>query len=55
MDGVMMVFSNYLDSLKLTSKSKSSLNCIPAPPDVGAGRLRFVEDSFTKNGFKELS
>ena len=35
----------YLDSLKLTSKSKSSLNWTPLPLVAGDGRLTLVDDN----------
>ena len=38
---------SYFDSLKLTSKLKSSLKCIPAtaPLVTGEGRLKLAEES----------
>ena len=43
------MYSRYLDSVVLTSKSKSSLKWTP-PPEVGVGRTRLVEESWENRG-----
>ena len=44
---ILITHMSYFDSLKLTSKLKSSLKCIPAaaPLVTGEGRLMLAEDS----------